>query len=257
MASVPHLSRVPQPDAGARPRAARRGHGGRRSLCDTARRCGSIPMESPQLSPAGNARALPRDQRARVPTTRRDVAARMACPRCSNPSLSLTQDLQRTTRFRYWRCDRGHGRYSPSLQFLLREEFHPPAVAARVRAPEDAGENDPLLGLRRAGGPRAQPRGLRLLRRAHRRARYRSPLSRTVRQLDAAERARTPPSTSTGWPTLLLHDRAYPGREERSPAIEGGDLVAAGLPAAVGVLRVRHRSNAPASPVLPRRAVAC
>ena len=90
-------------------------------LCDGCRGLWFDQHESLQLTP-GATLSLLREIAKPAATPARPLPARMACPRCSNP-LSLTQDLQRTTRFRYWRCDRGHGRYSPSLQFLLEKNF--------------------------------------------------------------------------------------------------------------------------------------
>jgi hypothetical protein len=46
----------------------------------------------------------------------------LACPRCSS-ALSLTRDLARSTRFTYYRCGRGHGRFTPFVQFLLEKGF--------------------------------------------------------------------------------------------------------------------------------------
>jgi uncharacterized paraquat-inducible protein A len=65
----------------------------------------------------------------------RTLASHLACPRCSNP-LVLTRDLQRTTRFSYYRCERGHGRLTPFMQFLLEKDFVrplPPAELERLR----------------------------------------------------------------------------------------------------------------------------
>ena len=48
--------------------------------------------------------------------------ALLPCPRCTTP-LTRTQDLQRTTRFSYYRCRYGHGRFTPYAQFLLEKSF--------------------------------------------------------------------------------------------------------------------------------------
>ena len=53
------------------------------------------------------------------------------CPRCSL-RLTLTQDLQRTTRFRYYRCTFGHGRLTPFVQFLLEKNFVRPLSGAEL-----------------------------------------------------------------------------------------------------------------------------
>jgi hypothetical protein len=44
------------------------------------------------------------------------------CPRCGS-QLLLTHDLQRGTRFEYWRCPHGHGRLITFYDFLREKEF--------------------------------------------------------------------------------------------------------------------------------------
>lgn len=44
------------------------------------------------------------------------------CPVCRDP-LSLTQDVQRTNRITYWRCQRGDGRFTTFYQFLREKNF--------------------------------------------------------------------------------------------------------------------------------------
>jgi len=65
----------------------------------------------------------------------RTLPSRLPCPRCSG-TLALTRDLQRSTRFSYYRCERGHGRFTPFMQFLLEKNFVrplPPAEIERLR----------------------------------------------------------------------------------------------------------------------------
>lgn len=65
----------------------------------------------------------------------RTMPGRLPCPRCST-TLVLTRDLQRSTRFSYYRCERGHGRFTPFMQFLLEKNFVrplPPAEIERLR----------------------------------------------------------------------------------------------------------------------------
>ncbi|MBI3372001.1 MAG: zf-TFIIB domain-containing protein [Betaproteobacteria bacterium] len=47
---------------------------------------------------------------------------RLRCPRCRAP-LVLTHDLQRNTRFVYYRCETGHGRLTAFYQFLREKNF--------------------------------------------------------------------------------------------------------------------------------------
>jgi len=44
------------------------------------------------------------------------------CPRCAVP-LVLTNDMQRSTRFRYFRCQKGHGRFIGYFDFLREKNF--------------------------------------------------------------------------------------------------------------------------------------
>ena len=67
---------------------------------------------------------------------RNALASSCACPRCAKPLL-YTHDLQRATRFTYWRCANGHGRLITFHQFLAEKNFlRPPSPAelARLRA---------------------------------------------------------------------------------------------------------------------------
>ena len=66
---------------------------------------------------------------------RTTLASNFSCPRCSGV-LSLTHDLQRTTRFTYWRCSRDFGLITFN-QFLRAKNFirtPSPAELAKLRA---------------------------------------------------------------------------------------------------------------------------
>jgi predicted RNA-binding Zn-ribbon protein involved in translation (DUF1610 family) len=57
------------------------------------------------------------------------------CPTCG-ARLLLTHDRQRNTPFTYWRCDAGHGRFTPFVDFLREKDFiHPlsPQQIAELR----------------------------------------------------------------------------------------------------------------------------
>jgi hypothetical protein len=62
----------------------------------------------------------------------RPVAGSMKCPRC-DIRLLLTNDRQRNTPFRYWRCPREHGRAITYFDFLREKDFirplSPPQLA--------------------------------------------------------------------------------------------------------------------------------
>lgn len=65
--------------------------------------------------------------------TRNTLPALLACPICQS-RLSLTHDLQHTTRFTYFRCQFGHGRLTPFFQFLLEKNFVRPVTGAELAA---------------------------------------------------------------------------------------------------------------------------
>jgi DNA-directed RNA polymerase subunit RPC12/RpoP len=62
---------------------------------------------------------------------RNPLTTLLDCPRCTS-RLQLTRDLQRTTRFSYFRCPYGHGRLSPFMQFLREKNFIRPLSGAEL-----------------------------------------------------------------------------------------------------------------------------
>jgi len=63
------------------------------------------------------------------------LASNFRCPRCSY-ALSFSHDLQRTTRFTYWRCPRDSGQLMTFQQFLRAKNFvrtPSPQELARLR----------------------------------------------------------------------------------------------------------------------------
>jgi hypothetical protein len=58
---------------------------------------------------------------------RNALASSCGCPRCDR-TLLFTHDLQRATRFTYWRCAQGHGKLITFHQFLAEKNFlRPPS----------------------------------------------------------------------------------------------------------------------------------
>jgi len=103
--------------------------------CDDCQVLWFDPMESPQLSPAATLELFREINEAR-PDVRRTLPQSMNCPRCDS-LLALTQDLQHTTRFSYYRCARGHGRLTPFFQFLREKNFIrpiPPEELERLKS---------------------------------------------------------------------------------------------------------------------------
>jgi len=79
------------------------------------------PMESVQLAPAAVIELF-KDIYAHRAGVKTPVAQRLNCPRCT-AVLALSQDLCKTGRFSYFRCERGDGRFTPFFQFLREKQF--------------------------------------------------------------------------------------------------------------------------------------
>ncbi|MGE3843419.1 MAG: zf-TFIIB domain-containing protein [Vicinamibacterales bacterium] len=77
-------------------------------------------MEALRLSPRGTLSLLKLIHRASP--ERRPLHERLTCPRC-NLTLSRCVDQQRTTKFQYHRCARGHGRFMTFFHFLRARNF--------------------------------------------------------------------------------------------------------------------------------------
>jgi len=69
-------------------------------------------------------------------TARTPLASNFSCPRCQN-ALAFTHDLQRSTRFTFWRCPLDRGQLITFNQFLREKNFirsPSPAELERLRA---------------------------------------------------------------------------------------------------------------------------
>jgi hypothetical protein len=55
----------------------------------------------------------------------------IACPRCG-AGLLYTHDIQRNTKFQYWRCDAGHGRLMSFIDFLRVKDFVRPLTPQQI-----------------------------------------------------------------------------------------------------------------------------
>lgn len=72
---------------------------------------------------------------AKAGSAPRTIATNFNCPRCVLP-LAVTHDLQRTTRFTYWRCNNDGGQLITFHQFLRQKNFirtPTPAELAKLR----------------------------------------------------------------------------------------------------------------------------
>jgi hypothetical protein len=98
--------------------------------CDGCQALWLDATESQQLTP-GATIALFRAIAASRAATRTPYPAFLPCPICTT-ALTLTQDVRQTTRFTYYRCRHGHGRFTPYVQFLREKSFIRPIDAAEV-----------------------------------------------------------------------------------------------------------------------------
>jgi uncharacterized paraquat-inducible protein A len=55
----------------------------------------------------------------------------LRCPRCTSP-LKATNDMQRSTRFSYWRCPQEHGRFIRFFEFLREKDFVRPLTPQQL-----------------------------------------------------------------------------------------------------------------------------
>src|SRR5690348_6204377 len=118
--------------------------------------------ESQQLTPGGVLQVFKTLSERRAPT-RSPLPSFLSCPRCQ-VRLSLTHDLQHTTRFTYFRCEFGHGHLTPFFKFFLEKssvrpatvpELPPPKPKWRtINSPTCAARSDPdHAAAARTGGP--------------------------------------------------------------------------------------------------------
>jgi hypothetical protein len=71
------------------------------------------------------------------------------CPRCAGPLLR-TNDLQRNTRFSYWRCPNQHGRFIRFFEFLREKDFIRPLTPQQI---EVLRQNIQSVGCSNCGAP--------------------------------------------------------------------------------------------------------
>lgn len=190
--------------------------------------------ESVQLTP-GAIVALFREVSAAGAPARRGRPAALQCPRC-RASLAQTQDLRHSTRFSYWRCTKGHGRFTPFVQFLREKDFIRPLtrseldrLKAQVRtircsgcgAPVDL-KRDMVCSFCRAPVEALDP----------------AAVSATLRSLDEAEVTRTTINVDALADAVIASHRRPPARPfGTSLGCDPGDLIAAGVGLVVAALR--------------------
>lgn len=90
-------------------------------ICDACQGIWFDDLEMVTLSP-GATLDLFRHIHAAAGAARQSLGARMSCPRCRR-TLGEAHDMQRNTRFTYFRCPDGHGRFTTFFQFLRARNF--------------------------------------------------------------------------------------------------------------------------------------
>jgi uncharacterized protein with PIN domain len=73
----------------------------------------------------------------------------MRCPRCSG-RLTLTHDMQNTTRFQYWQCPQNHGHFITFLDFLREKGFIRPLTSQQMA---ELRQNVQTVNCSNCGGP--------------------------------------------------------------------------------------------------------
>src|SRR5687768_4517701 len=100
------------------------GHYGRSVVIDLCHTCQAFwfdGLESLQLDPA-SVLELFRVVGEAGGGVRAPLSDSARCPRCDG-QLVKTFDLQRQSRFEYWRCPGGHGRLTSFFNFLREKDF--------------------------------------------------------------------------------------------------------------------------------------
>ncbi len=99
-------------------------------LCASCRAIWFDRYEDLQMAPAATLKVFgiisEQSSAAATPLT-----GALRCPRCQG-RLLLTHDIQRTTPFRYWRCDTGHGRLMAYIDFLREKDFIRPLTPQQL-----------------------------------------------------------------------------------------------------------------------------
>jgi DNA-directed RNA polymerase subunit RPC12/RpoP len=207
--------------------------------CDDCQAMWLDATESQQLTPG----ALIDLFRA-IGTSRRDARtaypALLPCPRCTTP-LSLTRDLRQTTRFTYYRCRYGHGRFTPYVQFLREKNFIRPladAEIAQLRASVStvrcASCGGPVVLERSAVCPYCGSPVMLLDPEAVRKA---------LAELDSAESRRTEEKPLTGDAVIAIAnvERELARNRREYEGDLGVDLIAAGVRALAAVMTAMPR----------------
>jgi len=117
-------------------------------LCDPCQSIWFDPRESLQLTPGATLMLfrLIGEHVARPHALESETAK---CPRC-RARLRRTQDMQRATRFEYFKCPHDHGRLTTFFDFLKEKDFIRPLTPLQIA---ELRKNVQVLNCSNCGGP--------------------------------------------------------------------------------------------------------
>jgi Zn-finger nucleic acid-binding protein len=117
-------------------------------LCDPCQSLWFDGSEALQLTP-GATLSIFRSIGEHVRKPERLEGELVKCPRC-NGRLRRTQDLQRATRFEYFRCPNNHGRLISFFDFLKQKDFIRPLTPPQIN---ELRKNIQIVNCSNCGGP--------------------------------------------------------------------------------------------------------
>jgi len=117
-------------------------------LCDPCQAIWFDPRESLQLTP-GATLMLFRVIGEHVAKPQRLESDTAKCPRCQS-RLRRTQDMQRATRFEYFKCPHDHGRLTTFFDFLKEKDFIRPLTPPQIA---ELRKNIQVVNCSNCGGP--------------------------------------------------------------------------------------------------------
>jgi len=108
------------------------GHYGQEVTIDLCHACAGFwfdGRESLELAPGATLKLFTVIHENRA--ARQPLGRALGCPRCRD-RLARTMDMQRDTRFSYWSCPGGHGRFETFFDFLREKNFVRPLGAQEL-----------------------------------------------------------------------------------------------------------------------------
>ncbi|HJU42328.1 MAG TPA: hypothetical protein VJ691_05915 [Vicinamibacterales bacterium] len=210
-------------------------------LCEPCQSLWFDGKENLQLTP-GSTLSIFRSIGEHVRKPELHDAELVKCPRC-NARLRRTQDLQRATRFEYFRCPNNHGRLITFFDFLKEKDFIRPLTPAQIN---ELRRNVQVINCSNCGAPVDLGKTAAC-------AHCRSPLSmldmnqaeRLVAQLQAADTASRNKTIDPALPLALAKAKAdvelafkgIPGQDPWSQHEWSLGLVGAGLSEIIRLIR--------------------